>query len=119
MLSVLNITLFLGSYPREVEDFLHTHPAIQEAQVFGVPDPRMGEQVAAWVGTKDQTSLTEQELRDFCKGKIAHYKIPKYIVFTKDFPKTTSGKVQKFVMRKDTIEKFQIKDITHQKYTVD
>ncbi|XP_021956368.1 medium-chain acyl-CoA ligase ACSF2, mitochondrial isoform X2 [Folsomia candida] len=100
-------------YPREVEDFLHAHPDIQEAQVFGVPDPRMGEEVAAWVGIKEGRSLTDQDLRAFCKGKIAHYKIPKYIVFTKEFPKTTSGKVQKFRMREDTIKQFQIKDITH------
>lgn len=72
-------------YPREVEDFLHAHPDIQEAQVFGVPDPRMGEEVAAWVGIKEGRSLTDQDLRAFCKGKVI-----KFHGWVKYFVKTIS-----------------------------
>jgi fatty-acyl-CoA synthase len=87
-------------YPREVEEFLYTHPAILEVQVFGVPDTRLGEEVAAWIQLRVGEVASEEEIRAFCKGEIAHYKIPRYIRFVDEFPMTVTGKIQKFEMRK-------------------
>ncbi len=86
-------------YPRELEDFLYTHPAIEAAQVFGVPDKRFGEVVCAWVRLRSGSSLTEADLQAYCKGRIAHYKIPSLIRFVDEFPMTVTGKAQKFLMR--------------------
>merc|ERR1712088_132127 len=86
-------------YPREIEEFLHTHPAIMEAQAFGVRDARMGEELCAWVKLNPGHSLQEEEIRRFCKGNISHFKIPKYFSFVTEFPTTVTGKIQKFVMR--------------------
>ena len=86
-------------YPREVEEFLHTHPAVSEAQVVGVPDTRYGEEVCACVRLRPGATLTEEELRDHCRGSIAHYKVPRYVVFVEEFPMTVTGKVQKFLLR--------------------
>ncbi len=86
-------------YPREIEEFLYTHPAIQEVQVFGVPDKKYGEQVAAWVQLRPGESTTEDEIAEFCNGKITHFKIPKHIKLVDGFPMTVTGKIQKFVMR--------------------
>ena len=86
-------------YPREVEEFLYTHPAIQEVQVFGVPDDRYGEQTCAWIKLREAGSLTADELKDYCRDKITHFKIPHYIRFVDDFPMTVTGKMQKFLMR--------------------
>ena len=86
-------------YPREVEEYLFRHPKIQEAQVFGVPDPRFGEEVCAWIVLKPGASATEQDIRDFCRGQIAHYKIPRYVRFVPELPRTVTGKAQKFAMR--------------------
>ena len=85
--------------PREVEDYLYRHPKVQAVQVFGVPDPKYGEEVCAWIQLKSGASATEQEVRDFCTGQIAHQKIPRYIRFVNDFPMTVTGKAQKFLMR--------------------
>ena len=85
-------------YPTEIESFLYTHPAIQEVQVFGVPDDKYGEQVCAWIQTLDQ-NLTEEEVRQFCKEKMAHFKIPHYIRFVDEYPMTVTGKIQKYLMR--------------------
>ena len=90
-------------YPREIEEFLHTHPAIMEAQAFGVSDERMGEELCVWIKLNDGHILQEDDVRQFCKGKISHFKIPKYISFVTEFPTTVTGKIQKFVM-KDTME---------------
>jgi fatty-acyl-CoA synthase len=87
-------------YPREIEEFLYAHPKILEVQVFGVPDPRLGEEVAAWVQLREGETAHEDEIRAFCKGEIAHYKIPRYIRFVDEFPMTVTGKIQKFEMRK-------------------
>ena len=87
-------------YPREVEEFLYSHPKILEVQVFGVPDPRLGEEVAAWIQLREGESADEEEIRAFCRGAIAHYKIPRYIRFVEEFPMTVTGKIQKFEMRK-------------------
>jgi fatty-acyl-CoA synthase len=86
-------------YPKEVEEFLYTHPAIQEAQVFGVPDQKFGEQVAVWIQLREGATLTEEDVRSFCAERIAHFKVPKYIAFVDAFPMTVTGKIQKFVMR--------------------
>ncbi|ODM93657.1 Acyl-CoA synthetase family member 2, mitochondrial [Orchesella cincta] len=96
-------------YPREIEDFLHTHPDIQEAQIFSVPDFRMGEEVCAWLKLRKNTKVTGEDLKLFCKGKIAHYKIPRYIRLVNEFPKTTSGKIQKFKMRDEMMKELNIK----------
>lgn len=86
-------------YPREIEEFLYTHPAISEVQVFGLPDEKYGEQVAAWIQLKEGQSVDEDEIRAFCSGQITHFKIPKYIKLVDEFPMTVTGKMQKFVMR--------------------
>ena len=86
-------------YPREIEEFLFRHPKIQAVQVFGVPDPRLGEEVCAWIVLKPGRSATEEEIRSFCEGQIAHFKVPRLIRFVLEFPLTATGKAQKFVMR--------------------
>jgi fatty-acyl-CoA synthase len=86
-------------YPREIEEFLYTHPAVADVQVIGVPDARYGEELMAWVKLRDGASVTEEEVREFCRGKIAHYKIPRYVRFVDEFPMTVTGKVQKYLMR--------------------
>jgi fatty-acyl-CoA synthase len=86
-------------FPREVEDFLYTHPKIEQVEVIGVPDPKYGEEVCAWIKLREGEAATTEEIRAFCQGKIAHFKIPAYIKFVDDFPMTITGKVQKFVMR--------------------
>jgi fatty-acyl-CoA synthase len=96
-------------YPREIEEFLYSHPKIQDVQVIGVPDPRYGEEICAWIKLKGGQSATPEEIREFCKGQIAHYKIPRYIEFVPEFPMTITGKIQKFVMREQTIEKLGLK----------
>ncbi len=90
-------------YPREVEEFLYTHPSIEDVQVIGVPDEKYGEEMCAWVKLRPGAELTGEEVMDFCRGKIAHYKIPRYVRFTEDFPMTVTGKVQKFKMREVSI----------------
>ena len=86
-------------FPREVEEFLFTHPKIAEAYVIGVPDTYYGEQVMAWVKCKEGATLTAEELQNFCRGQIMSYKIPHYVKFVTEFPTTVTGKVQKFRMR--------------------
>lgn len=86
-------------YPREVEEFLYTHPAISDVQVVGVPDPKYGEELMAWVILKEGTEVSEKDIQEFCKGNISHYKIPRYIKFTQDYPMTASGKIMKFKLR--------------------
>ncbi|XP_069338498.1 medium-chain acyl-CoA ligase ACSF2, mitochondrial isoform X2 [Eulemur rufifrons] len=86
-------------YPAELEDFFHTHPQVQEVQVVGVKDSRMGEEICACIRLKNGEKTTAEEIKAFCKGKIAHFKIPRYIVFVTDYPLTISGKVQKFKLR--------------------
>ncbi|XP_043946448.1 medium-chain acyl-CoA ligase ACSF2, mitochondrial-like [Protopterus annectens] len=88
-------------YPAETEQFLHTHPKIQEAQVVGVKDERMGEEVCACLRIKEGEVVTADEIKAFCKGQIAHFKIPRYVVFVKSYPMTVSGKIQKHILRKE------------------
>jgi fatty-acyl-CoA synthase len=91
-------------YPRELEEFLFTHPDIQDAKVIGVPDEKYGEEVCAWIQLREGASLTEDELRAFCKERIAYFKVPRYIRFVREFPMTVTGKVQKFKMRQKMAE---------------
>ncbi|MES0327057.1 MAG: AMP-binding protein [Gammaproteobacteria bacterium] len=91
-------------YPREIEDYIFTHPKVAEVAVFGVPDDFYGEQVAAWIELHSGETATEEEIREFCKEEIAHFKIPKYIRFVEKFPMTVTGKVQKFKMREEMIK---------------
>jgi fatty-acyl-CoA synthase len=86
-------------YPREVEEFLYGHPKIQEVQIFGIPDSVLGEDVAAWIQLREGEQCTLQEIREFCQGEIAHYKIPRHVKFVDEFPMTVTGKIQKFEMR--------------------
>ncbi len=86
-------------YPREIEEFLYKHPAVQDVQVVGVPDVKYGEELCAWVVIKPGQTLTDEVLRAFCKGQIAHYKVPRYIRFVNEFPMTVTGKIQKFRIR--------------------
>jgi fatty-acyl-CoA synthase len=90
-------------YPREIEEFLYAHPAIKDVSVIGVPDERYGEELCAWVVRHEGADLDEEGVRAFCRGKIAHYKVPRYVRFVSEFPMTVSGKVQKFKMRETSI----------------
>lgn len=93
-------------YPREIEEFLFTHPAVADVQVVGLPDTRFGEEVCAWIKLKEKATLTEDEAKAFCRGRIAHYKVPRYVVFVSEFPTTVTGKVQKFKLREMGVERF-------------
>jgi fatty-acyl-CoA synthase len=97
-------------YPREIEEFLFTNPMIADVQVIGVPDPRYGEEVCAWVRLKGGVETTEHEIREFCRGKIATYKIPRYVRFTDEFPMTVTGKIQRYRMREISIEELGLGD---------
>jgi fatty-acyl-CoA synthase len=96
-------------YPREIEDFVFTHPKVAEVAVFGVPDEFYGEQVMAWIQLHAGERVTEEEIRAFCKGNIAHFKIPEYIWFVDEFPMTVTGKLQKFRMREIAMERLKNK----------
>ncbi|MGC3872952.1 AMP-binding protein [Halomonas sp. GXIMD04776] len=96
-------------YPREIEDFLYTHPAISDVQVIGVPDEKYGEEIMAWVKLVDGETLDEEGLRSFCKGQIAHYKVPRYVKFVDAFPMTVTGKIQKFKMREEATHELGLK----------
>jgi fatty-acyl-CoA synthase len=96
-------------YPREVEEFLFRHPKVATVQVFGVPDERYGEQLAAWIVTKPGVVCSEQEIRDFCRDQIAHYKVPRYIRFVPELPVTVTGKPQKFLMREAMMRELGLK----------
>ncbi|HEU5226186.1 MAG TPA: AMP-binding protein [Ktedonobacteraceae bacterium] len=91
-------------YPREIEEFLYTHPKISDVQVIGVPDTKYGEEIAAWVKLKPGEQATVEEIREYCKNRIAHYKIPRYVIFVDSFPMTVTGKIQKFLMRQQSIK---------------
>jgi fatty-acyl-CoA synthase len=86
-------------YPREIEEYLYTHPEIVEVHVFGVPDNRYGEEIAAWIKIREGSKLSEEDVKTYCKKRISHQKIPKYVKFVDSFPMTVSGKIQKFRMR--------------------
>ena len=91
-------------YPREIEEFLYTHPDVADVQVIGVPDQRYGEEVMAWVMLRQDGQSSPEEIREFCRGKIAHYKVPRYVKIADEFPMTVTGKIQKFRMREMAVE---------------
>ncbi|HEX2275774.1 MAG TPA: AMP-binding protein [Candidatus Tectomicrobia bacterium] len=91
-------------YPREIEEFLYTHPKVSDVQVIGVPDAKYGEEIMAWVRLREGEAASAEELREYCREKIAHYKIPRYFKFVDTFPTTVTGKVQKFIMRQESIK---------------
>jgi len=91
-------------YPPEIEEFLYTHPLLQDVQVIGVPDEKYGEAIMAWVKIKPGVTLSAAEIQDFCRGQIAHYKVPRYVKFVDSFPMTVTGKIQKFIMRQQSVK---------------
>jgi fatty-acyl-CoA synthase len=91
-------------YPREIEEFLYTHPDIVDVQVIGVPDARYGEEIMAWVQLREGTAVTLDDIKEFCRDQIAHYKVPRYVHVTEEFPMTVTGKIQKYRMREISIE---------------
>ena len=95
-------------YPREIEEFLYTNPKVADVQVIGVPDRRFGEEIMAWVMLRAGEEATAEEIRDFCRGRIAHYKVPRYVKFVSEFPMTVTGKIQKFKMRETMIEELNL-----------
>lgn len=96
-------------YPREIEEFLFTHPKVSEVQVIGVPDEKYGEEVMAWIKLRDGEMATEEEIKAYCRGNIAHYKIPRYIKFTESFPMTVTGKIRKIEMREISVKELGLK----------
>jgi fatty-acyl-CoA synthase len=86
-------------HPREIEEFLYRHPKVLEVQIVGVPDRKYGEELCAWIVLREGQISTPEEIQGFCKGQIAHYKIPRYIKFVSSFPMTVTGKIQKFLIR--------------------
>jgi fatty-acyl-CoA synthase len=97
-------------YPREIEEYLYTHPEVADVAVIGVPDERYGEEIMAWVQLRDGAGASEDDLKVFCKGKIAHYKVPRYVKLVDEFPMTITGKVQKFKMREVSIDELGLEE---------
>jgi fatty-acyl-CoA synthase len=95
-------------YPREIEEFLYRHPKIQDVQVIGVPDRKYGEELCAWVKLKAGEEASAEEIRKFCEGQIAHYKIPRYVRFVDGFPMTVTGKIQKYLMREQMLRELGV-----------
>jgi fatty-acyl-CoA synthase len=102
-------------YPREIEEFLYTHPAISDVQVIGVPDKKYGEELMAWINLKKGILATPDEIKAFCEGKIARFKVPKYIKFVDEFPMTVSGKIQKYKMREISIQELGLEEVAKMK----
>jgi fatty-acyl-CoA synthase len=95
-------------YPREIEDFLYTNPKIDQVEVVGVPDPKFGEEIAACIRLREGQQATEEEIREFCREKLSHFKIPRYIRFTEEFPMTVTGKVQKYILREQLAKELRL-----------
>ena len=98
-------------FPREIEEFLYTHPKIADVAIVGLPDPKVGETVLAWIRLKAGAIATEEEIREFCEGKIAHFKIPQFIRFVDAFPMTVTGKIQKFRIREIEIQERGLQNV--------
>jgi fatty-acyl-CoA synthase len=97
-------------YPREIEEFLYSHPKIQDVQVIGVPDAKYGEEIMAWVRLKPGENASEDEIRAFCRGQIAHFKVPRYVKFVEGFPMTVTGKIQKYLMRQQSVAELDLEN---------
>ena len=97
-------------YPREIEEFLYEHPDVADVQVIGVPDQRYGEELCAWVRLREGVELDEDQIREHCRERLAHFKVPRYVVFVDEFPMTVTGKVQKFKMREVSIEQLGLQE---------
>jgi fatty-acyl-CoA synthase len=97
-------------YPREIEEFLYAHPAVADVQVIGVPDEKYGEEICAWVRLREGASATEDEVRDFCRASLAHFKVPRYVMFVDEFPMTVTGKIRKVEMREVSIDQLGLRD---------
>ena len=95
-------------YPKEIEEFLSKHPSIATAQVIGLPDEKYGEEICAWVQVVEGQQLSEEDIKAYCQGKIAHYKIPRYIRFVTEFPMTVTGKIRKVEMRRISSEELNL-----------
>ena len=98
-------------YPREIEEFLLSHPEIQDVQVFGVPDKKYGEEICAWIIPVGAKETTLDEVRSYCDGQIAHYKVPRYVKIVSEFPMTVTGKPQKFLMREAMAEELSLEQV--------
>jgi fatty-acyl-CoA synthase len=96
-------------YPVEIENVLYQHPAVADVQVFGVPDERFGEELCAWIRVKQGAVMSEEQVSSFCRDRVAHFKIPRYVRFVEEFPTTVTGKAQTFVMRERMIEELGLK----------
>jgi fatty-acyl-CoA synthase len=101
-------------YPREIEEFLYAHPDIVDVQVIGVPDTRYGEELMAWIQVREGATLTQEDVAEFCRGRIAHYKVPRYVHLTDAFPMTITGKVQKYLMREEAIQLLGLHDAANE-----
>jgi fatty-acyl-CoA synthase len=97
-------------YPREIEEFLYALDGVADVQVIGVPDEKYGEEICAWIIPRPGASLDEDTVRDFCRARLAHFKVPRYVVFVDEFPMTITGKVQKFKMREESVERLGLRD---------
>lgn len=95
-------------YPREIDEFLLTHPAVADAQVIGVPDEFYGEELCAWILPKPGAALTEQDVQAHCRDRIAHFKVPRHICLVESYPMTVTGKVQKFAMREEMMRRLDL-----------
>jgi fatty-acyl-CoA synthase len=95
-------------YPREIEEFLYTHPEISDVQVYGVPDEKYGERVAAAIIKREGSSLTAEDIKEYCRENIAGYKVPEYVDFVEEYPMTASGKIQKYKLREAAIERYDL-----------
>jgi fatty-acyl-CoA synthase len=98
-------------YPREVEDYLYRHPAVEDVAVVGIPDERMGEELCAWVRLKPGAEASADDMREFCRGQIAHYKVPRYVRIVGEFPTTVTGKVQKYLIREAMVADLQKEEV--------
>jgi fatty-acyl-CoA synthase len=97
-------------YPREIEEFLYGHPDVADVQVVGVPDPRFGEELMAWIVPRGGADVTQESVAEFCHGRIAHFKIPRYVAVVDEFPMTVTGKVQKYKLRELAIEQLGLEE---------
>jgi fatty-acyl-CoA synthase len=97
-------------YPREIEEFLYRHPKVRDVQVVGVPDAKYGEELCACIVLREGQQASVEEIKEFCVGQIAHYKVPRYIKFVEGFPMTITGKIQKYLMRKQLAEEFGLSE---------